>query len=105
MIERVSGFNVEYTASPLVCFFPAEHAKSMMPDILTTILSLGESHGPLFYDTGDSGFFTEEALGIAALWSYGTGVVIVTGWSLSYRLLGNISPDMGSPTGSPAYMG
>ena len=34
------------------------------------------------YDTGDSGFFSEEAMGIAALYSYGTCLVIVTGWSL-----------------------
>lgn len=34
------------------------------------------------YDTGDSGFFSEEAIGIAALYSYGTWLVIVTGWSL-----------------------
>ena len=26
----------------------------------------------VFYDTGDSGFFSEEAMGIAALYSYGT---------------------------------
>lgn len=26
----------------------------------------------VIYDTGDSGFFSEEAMGIAALYSYGT---------------------------------
>lgn len=26
----------------------------------------------VIYDTGDSGFFSEEAIGIAALYSYGT---------------------------------
>ena len=36
----------------------------------------------VIYDTGDSGFFSEEAMGIAALYSYGTGLVIVTEWSL-----------------------
>ena len=36
----------------------------------------------VIYDTGDSGFFSEEAMGIAALNSYGTWLVIVTGWSL-----------------------
>ena len=36
----------------------------------------------VIYDTGDSGFFSEEAIGIAALYSYGTWLVIVTGWSL-----------------------
>nr|YP_007626249.1 NADH dehydrogenase subunit 6 [Hyemoschus aquaticus]AEP21529.1 NADH dehydrogenase subunit 6 [Hyemoschus aquaticus] len=34
------------------------------------------------YDTGDFGFFSEEAMGIAALYSYGTWLVVVTGWSL-----------------------
>ena len=34
------------------------------------------------YDTGDSGFFSEEAMGIAALYRYGTWLVLVTGWSL-----------------------
>ena len=36
----------------------------------------------VLYDTGDSGFFSEEDIGIAALYSYGTWLVIVTGWSL-----------------------
>lgn len=36
----------------------------------------------VIYDTGDSGFFSEEAIGIAALYSYGTWLVIITGWSL-----------------------
>nr|ACZ61154.1 NADH dehydrogenase subunit 6 [Capra hircus]ACZ61167.1 NADH dehydrogenase subunit 6 [Capra hircus] len=36
----------------------------------------------VIYDTGDSWFFSEEAMGIAALYSYGTWLVIVTGWSL-----------------------
>ena len=36
----------------------------------------------VIYNTGDSGFFSEEAIGIAALYSYGTWLVIVTGWSL-----------------------
>lgn len=36
----------------------------------------------VIYDTGDSGFFSEEAMGIAALYSYGTWLVIVTGWTL-----------------------
>nr|AGM51421.1 NADH dehydrogenase subunit 6 [Balaenoptera physalus]AGM51499.1 NADH dehydrogenase subunit 6 [Balaenoptera physalus]AGM51538.1 NADH dehydrogenase subunit 6 [Balaenoptera physalus]AGM51616.1 NADH dehydrogenase subunit 6 [Balaenoptera physalus]AGM51668.1 NADH dehydrogenase subunit 6 [Balaenoptera physalus] len=34
------------------------------------------------YDTGGSGVFSEEATGIAALYSYGVWLVIVTGWSL-----------------------
>ena len=36
----------------------------------------------VIYETWDSGFFNEEAMGIAALYSYGTWLVIVTGWSL-----------------------
>nr|BAN57734.1 NADH dehydrogenase subunit 6 [Ursus arctos] len=41
----------------------------------------------VIYDTGDSGFFSEEAMGIAALYSYGTWLVIVTGWSLLIGVL------------------
>nr|UEK24991.1 NADH dehydrogenase subunit 6 [Conepatus leuconotus] len=41
----------------------------------------------VIYDTGDSGFFSEEAMGIAALYSYGTWLVIVTGWSLLVGVL------------------
>ena len=36
----------------------------------------------VIYDTGDFGFFSQEAIGIAALYSYGTWLVIVTSWSL-----------------------
>ena len=36
----------------------------------------------VIYDTGDSGFFSEEAMGIVALYSYGTWLFVVTGWSL-----------------------
>nr|WDD44856.1 NADH dehydrogenase subunit 6 [Myosorex kihaulei] len=36
----------------------------------------------LIYDTGDSGFFSEEPMSIAALYSYGFWLVIVSGWSL-----------------------
>nr|URW97166.1 NADH dehydrogenase subunit 6 [Crocidura foetida doriae] len=34
------------------------------------------------YDTGDTGFFSEEPMSIAALYSYGFWLVIVSGWSL-----------------------
>lgn len=34
------------------------------------------------YDTGDSGIFSKEAMGVAALYSYGTWLVVVTGWTL-----------------------
>nr|YP_009987490.1 NADH dehydrogenase subunit 6 [Soriculus nigrescens]ATN40428.1 NADH dehydrogenase subunit 6 [Soriculus nigrescens] len=36
----------------------------------------------VIYDTGDSGIFSEEAMGVAALYSYGYWLVIVSGWSL-----------------------
>nr|UFX54166.1 NADH dehydrogenase subunit 6 [Cryptotis merriami] len=36
----------------------------------------------VIYDTGDSGFFSEEYMGIAALYSYGFWLAIVSGWSL-----------------------
>nr|QOU11134.1 NADH dehydrogenase subunit 6 [Equus caballus]QWS06063.1 NADH dehydrogenase subunit 6 [Equus dalianensis]QWY23883.1 NADH dehydrogenase subunit 6 [Equus sp.]QWS06076.1 NADH dehydrogenase subunit 6 [Equus dalianensis]QWS06089.1 NADH dehydrogenase subunit 6 [Equus dalianensis] len=39
------------------------------------------------YDTGDSGVFSEEIMGVAALYSYGAWVVIVTGWSLLIGVL------------------
>nr|YP_009442779.1 NADH dehydrogenase subunit 6 [Myotis albescens]ATO90619.1 NADH dehydrogenase subunit 6 [Myotis albescens] len=34
------------------------------------------------YDTGDFGVFTKESMGVAALYSYGSWLVVVTGWSL-----------------------
>lgn len=33
----------------------------------------------VIYDTGDSGFFSKEAVGVAALYSYGTWLVAITG--------------------------
>ncbi|YP_008965265.1 NADH dehydrogenase subunit 6 (mitochondrion) [Pteropus alecto] len=36
----------------------------------------------VIYDVEDSGFFSKEAVGISSLYSYGTWLVIVTGWSL-----------------------
>nr|QGN74645.1 NADH dehydrogenase subunit 6 [Balaena mysticetus]UFR82356.1 NADH dehydrogenase subunit 6 [Balaena mysticetus] len=33
-------------------------------------------------DVGGSGVFSEEVMGVAALYSYGTWLVVVTGWSL-----------------------
>ena len=53
---------------------------SMMAD--TVVLPENGLGDWVIYDTGDSGFFSEEAIGIAALYSYGTWLVIVTGWSL-----------------------
>nr|ATO90359.1 NADH dehydrogenase subunit 6 [Myotis albescens] len=34
------------------------------------------------YDTGDWGVFSKESMGVAALYSYGNWLVVVTGWSL-----------------------
>lgn len=36
----------------------------------------------VIYDTGDSGFFSEEGVGVAVLQSFATWLVVVTGWSL-----------------------
>lgn len=36
----------------------------------------------VIYDTGDSGIFSKEVIGVAALYSYGTWLVVVTGWTL-----------------------
>lgn len=36
----------------------------------------------VIYDTGDSGMFSKEVVGVAALYSYGTWLVVVTGWTL-----------------------
>nr|ATO90375.1 NADH dehydrogenase subunit 6 [Myotis vivesi] len=34
------------------------------------------------YDTGDFGMFSKESVGVAALYSYGSWLVVITGWSL-----------------------
>nr|NP_944735.1 NADH dehydrogenase subunit 6 [Pontoporia blainvillei]CAD88012.1 NADH6 protein [Pontoporia blainvillei] len=39
------------------------------------------------YDTGDSAIYSEEVVGIAALYSYGVWLVVVTGWSLFVGVL------------------
>ena len=36
----------------------------------------------MIYDVGDSGVVSKEAVGVAALYSYGAWLVVVTGWSL-----------------------
>nr|YP_009020933.1 NADH dehydrogenase subunit 6 [Tapirus indicus]AHM91918.1 NADH dehydrogenase subunit 6 [Tapirus indicus]AHM91931.1 NADH dehydrogenase subunit 6 [Tapirus indicus]AHM91944.1 NADH dehydrogenase subunit 6 [Tapirus indicus]ARM56442.1 NADH dehydrogenase subunit 6 [Tapirus indicus] len=41
----------------------------------------------VIYDTGDSGVFSGEIMGVAALYSYGVWIVIVTGWSLFIGVL------------------
>nr|YP_010130033.1 NADH dehydrogenase subunit 6 [Parascaptor leucura]QPZ50506.1 NADH dehydrogenase subunit 6 [Parascaptor leucura] len=54
---------------------------------LEVVLNFNGQGDWVIYDTGDSGFFSEEAMGIAALYSYGTWLVIVTGWSLVIGVL------------------
>nr|NP_871785.1 NADH dehydrogenase subunit 6 [Mogera wogura]YP_009243317.1 NADH dehydrogenase subunit 6 [Mogera robusta]AMR35697.1 NADH dehydrogenase subunit 6 [Mogera robusta]QID76685.1 NADH dehydrogenase subunit 6 [Mogera robusta]BAC78872.1 NADH dehydrogenase subunit 6 [Mogera wogura] len=54
---------------------------------LEIVLNFNGQGDWVIYDTGDSGFFSEEAMGIAALYSYGTWLVIVTGWSLVIGVL------------------
>lgn len=39
---------------------------------IEVILAFNGAGDWVIYDTGDSGFFSEEAMGIAALYSYGT---------------------------------
>nr|WNV62794.1 NADH dehydrogenase subunit 6 [Hipposideros pratti] len=36
----------------------------------------------VIYDVGDSGVVSKEAMGVAALYSYGAWLVVITGWSL-----------------------
>nr|WIF29431.1 NADH dehydrogenase subunit 6 [Paraechinus micropus] len=38
----------------------------------------------MIFDTGDVGFFSEEAIGVTALYSYGTWLIMVSGWSLVF---------------------
>lgn len=39
------------------------------------------------FDTGDSGIFSEEAVGVTALYSYGSWLVVVSGWSLVFCVI------------------
>nr|YP_010940438.1 NADH dehydrogenase subunit 6 [Mesechinus dauuricus]WIF29444.1 NADH dehydrogenase subunit 6 [Mesechinus dauuricus]WLR81382.1 NADH dehydrogenase subunit 6 [Mesechinus dauuricus] len=41
----------------------------------------------VIFDTGDTGFFSEEAMGVTALYSYGTWLVVVSGWSLVFCVI------------------
>lgn len=68
----VTGLLIEFL---IVCYV----LKDKEVEIVFEFNGLGDW---VVYDTGDSGFFSEEAMGIAALYSYGTWLVIVTGWSL-----------------------
>nr|YP_008999773.1 NADH dehydrogenase subunit 6 [Nectogale elegans]AGH27157.1 NADH dehydrogenase subunit 6 [Nectogale elegans] len=46
------------------------------------VLNFNSEGDWVIYDTGESGIFSEEAVGVAALYSYGCWLVIVSGWSL-----------------------
>nr|YP_010385334.1 NADH dehydrogenase subunit 6 [Chimarrogale leander]UPM52174.1 NADH dehydrogenase subunit 6 [Chimarrogale leander]USZ79703.1 NADH dehydrogenase subunit 6 [Chimarrogale leander]WCF76630.1 NADH dehydrogenase subunit 6 [Chimarrogale leander] len=46
------------------------------------VLNFNSEGDWIIYDTGESGIFSEEAMGVAALYSYGYWLVIVSGWSL-----------------------
>nr|YP_009243544.1 NADH dehydrogenase subunit 6 [Myotis lucifugus]AKG50091.1 NADH dehydrogenase subunit 6 [Myotis lucifugus] len=49
---------------------------------LKVVFEFNEIGDWAIYDTGDSGVFTKESMGVAALYSYGNWLVVVTGWSL-----------------------
>ncbi|YP_006665757.1 NADH dehydrogenase subunit 6 (mitochondrion) [Hipposideros armiger] len=48
-------------------------------EVLFEFSSMGDW---VVYDVGDSGVVSKEAVGVAALYSYGAWLVVVTGWSL-----------------------
>nr|QEI26341.1 NADH dehydrogenase subunit 6 [Erinaceus europaeus] len=41
----------------------------------------------VIFDIGDSGIFSEEAVGVTALYSYGSWLVVVSGWSLVFCVI------------------
>lgn len=49
---------------------------------LEVIFEFSEIGDWAVYDVGDFGVFTKESIGVAALYSYGNWLVVVTGWSL-----------------------
>nr|YP_009442649.1 NADH dehydrogenase subunit 6 [Myotis riparius]ATO90427.1 NADH dehydrogenase subunit 6 [Myotis riparius] len=49
---------------------------------LEVIFEFNEVGDWAIYDTGDWGVFSKESMGVAALYSYGNWLVVVTGWSL-----------------------
>nr|YP_005255239.1 NADH dehydrogenase subunit 6 [Lasiurus borealis]AEL16753.1 NADH dehydrogenase subunit 6 [Lasiurus borealis] len=49
---------------------------------LELVIEFNEVGDWALYDTGDMGAFNGEAVGVAALYSYGNWLVVVTGWSL-----------------------
>lgn len=51
-------------------------------DELSLVFEFNSMGDWVVYDTGDSGMFSKEVIGVAALYSYGTWLVVVTGWTL-----------------------
>lgn len=49
---------------------------------LEVVLGFNEIGDWAVYDVSDFGVFTKESMGVAALYSYGNWLVVVTGWSL-----------------------
>lgn len=49
---------------------------------LEVVFEFNEIGDWAIYDVGDFGVFTKESIGVAALYSYGNWLVVVTGWSL-----------------------
>nr|YP_009906156.1 NADH dehydrogenase subunit 6 [Myotis septentrionalis]ATO90502.1 NADH dehydrogenase subunit 6 [Myotis septentrionalis]QLH57555.1 NADH dehydrogenase subunit 6 [Myotis septentrionalis] len=49
---------------------------------LEVVFEFNEVGDWAIYDVGDSGVFSKESMGVAALYSYGNWLVVVTGWSL-----------------------
>lgn len=49
---------------------------------LEVVFEFNEIGDWAIYDVGDFGIFTKESIGVAALYSYGNWLVVVTGWSL-----------------------
>nr|YP_009442675.1 NADH dehydrogenase subunit 6 [Myotis yumanensis]ATO90476.1 NADH dehydrogenase subunit 6 [Myotis yumanensis] len=49
---------------------------------LEVVFEFNEVGDWAIYDTSDFGMFTKESMGVAALYSYGSWLVVVTGWSL-----------------------
>nr|YP_009442688.1 NADH dehydrogenase subunit 6 [Myotis auriculus]ATO90489.1 NADH dehydrogenase subunit 6 [Myotis auriculus] len=49
---------------------------------LEVVFGFNEVGDWAIYDVGDFGVFSKESMGVAALYSYGNWLVVVTGWSL-----------------------
>lgn len=54
----------------------------LLNEKLELIYSYNEIGDWAIYDTGESGIFSSEVVGVGALYSYGNWLVFVTGWSL-----------------------